>query len=218
MFEVVTDRLWPVLVDHVDLYGKEIDEINGMMREDLLEQYSSIPTLHRSNFTQTGTWHSPNIFREQPDKRDIYDPFFDIIESVVRHVYRTQRIGGDPILTNLWSIISPPGGGNMPHRHPFASMSGVYYLQAPKDCGKIVFVDPRHGADSVPFFYNSKMTEEERDAVRFHQPYEPRVGRLIIFPTYLMHYVEPNANTGSGVDSLRISIAFNTKQKPPDMD
>jgi uncharacterized protein (TIGR02466 family) len=74
-------------------------------------------------------------------------------------------------------------------------LSGVYYLTAPQDCGDIVFRDPRPGALGAPF----RLFKDDCD----HASFTPFAGLMILFPSYLEHFVLPSRS-----DEDRISISF----------
>jgi uncharacterized protein (TIGR02466 family) len=109
---------------------------------------------------------------------------------------KKQEIG------NFWININRDKDSNNPHSHPGAFFSGVYYVKAKPRAGAITLMHPvsshayaiPYGVNSHPTSYNlSNWTEE------------PEAGKLIIFPPWVVHYVQPNRS-----DDDRISIAFNS--------
>tara|TARA_R100001163_G_C4997496_1_gene147886 strand:+ start:142 stop:801 length:660 start_codon:yes stop_codon:yes gene_type:complete len=109
-----------------------------------------------------------------------------------------------------WLNINTKGDFNPPHIHPGRHYSGCYYAQFPEKSGRIHFLDPRPqhriytpdpltAEDSNPFNVANKY-----DSSLF--TYQVQEGKVVIFPSWLMHYVDPNKS-----DNLRISIAFNAK-------
>jgi uncharacterized protein (TIGR02466 family) len=92
-----------------------------------------------------------------------------------------------------------PRAANTVHTHPHSFLSGVYYVAAPDGCGRIFFQDPRPAAAHRPPAY------EAHTPWTFQQvQYEPRPGRLLLFPAWLPHGVEPNLS-----DADRVAISFN---------
>ena len=81
----------------------------------------------------------------------------------------------------------------------------MYYIKAPKNSGQIVFNEPRATAHMV-------MPRRKQGIPPSHLWREVRVdpleGRIIIFPAWLWHCVEPNEST-----DIRISVSFNFIQK-----
>lgn len=110
----------------------------------------------------------------------------------------------DTEVVNGWVNINRPGmllHNNPPHLHPNYFLSVVYYVAAPKNSGNLTFIAPFTGLEyTVP-----------RDAIGNNTVYnsptwsiEPEEGKLIIFPSWLLHYVNTNRSQGD-----RISMAFN---------
>jgi len=104
-------------------------------------------------------------------------------------------------MSNFWLNLNRKGNGNMRHMHPTSFFSAAYYVQVSENCGKIVFEHPTSMAN---FWWNS-FTNTSTYATHSTINYEPKVGRLLIFPSWLEHSVQPNAS-----DDVRISVAFNT--------
>ena len=98
--------------------------------------------------------------------------------------------------SDIWCNINYYKDYNLLHDHNDLKVSGVYYSQTPKDCGNIVFYNPawqiiRH---PVPNNYSS---------TSWWLPSEK--GLLYLFPSWLLHNVEPNLNK----KEKRISFSFN---------
>ena len=110
-----------------------------------------------------------------------------------------------------WLNINQKGNFNPPHIHPGNDYSGCYYISFPEDSGFIHFLDPR---PQHRFSSPNPRSENERENWYFSKnkydssffTYPIKEGKVAIFPSWLMHYVDPNKN-----DNLRISIAFNAK-------
>ena len=49
-------------------------------------------------------------------------------------------------VTSCWSIINQKFASNAGHIHANSLISSAYYIDAGKNCGKIIFDDPRPGA------------------------------------------------------------------------
>lgn len=107
-----------------------------------------------------------------------------------------------------WLNVNYKGSFNPPHIHPGSTYSGVYYVQMPPNAGKIHFLDPRPAHRCLAPEIDSKYgenwfrTHNKYDSSVFS--YEPVEGKVVVFPSWLMHYVDPNPTEG-----VRISLAFN---------
>ena len=49
-------------------------------------------------------------------------------------------------ITSMWSIINKRNASNYRHIHSNNYISAAYYIKAPKNCGNIIFHDPRSEA------------------------------------------------------------------------
>jgi uncharacterized protein (TIGR02466 family) len=113
-----------------------------------------------------------------------------------------------PLDFDLWGWVTTftEAGWNAPHIHPLSLLSGVYWVQTPSQvldnsnvdfAGWLGFQDPRTGSQTWPL---------PGHLSNYYVPPEP--GALILFPSYLNHFVPPF--TGNGT---RTSIAFNLRHK-----
>lgn len=149
-----------------------------------------------------GGWHSEgNVFDSEVD---CIRTLRTAAEAAVLDATRKVGAKNDPakLRMNLfaWMNANPPGGFNAPHTHPGAHWSGVYYVKQPEvetgNSGMIEFLDPRTDLpnwrilDAAPFRLKKKL--------------RPQPGEMILFPSYLVHWVYPNE-----AEEERISIAFN---------
>jgi len=99
---------------------------------------------------------------------------------------------------NYWANINNIGGYNNTHTHPGCWYSGVIYIDLPSNMkgGNLQLID------GVAKHYSMFPTMSNRSMA--WQNFEPKVGKLILFPSTTLHFVEPNQTDGD-----RISIAFN---------
>ena len=108
-----------------------------------------------------------------------------------------------PIIDNMWININPPGGMSKLHKHVDNILSGVFYLQCPENCGNIVFPNPVSNA--AYHFHHKNLKEFNENNSSFYHQVAQR-SKMIVFPSYAEHYVEPNLSNKD-----RVSISFNTK-------
>ncbi|HKJ22228.1 MAG TPA: TIGR02466 family protein [Gammaproteobacteria bacterium] len=113
----------------------------------------------------------------------------------------------EPFIGNMWANVSPHGAHNRNHNHPGTILSLAYYLQTPPGCGKIWFTDPRVQAHLIlpPYASDRPRVNEMLNEVF----YEPIPGRCIMFPSWLLHEVQPNLTEVEGDDGLRVSVSAN---------
>jgi uncharacterized protein (TIGR02466 family) len=149
--------------------------------------------------TNYGGWQSSDI-------RGYNKELSELIEQISHKMNHVKSILGlknnvNISLGNYWININGKGGFNIPHVHPFSLVSAVYYVNVPKDSGKLVFENPIQQHDYV---MKPDTVETFNGINSGYWNVEPEQGELIIFPSWLRHWVEPN-NTNEN----RISIAFN---------
>lgn len=153
-----------------------------------------------------GGWHSEgNLFDSAAE------PITDlrtVVEAALQDANKAIGSKADQARLQLklfgWMNANPKGAFNAPHTHPGAHWSGVYYVSQPEvdtgNSGMIEFVDARTDLpnwrilDAAPFRLKKKL--------------RPQPGELILFPSYLVHWVYPNETDGE-----RVSIAFNATYK-----
>jgi len=151
--------------------------------------------------TNVQGWHSTTNMHELPQFKNLVNMLYEC----QRTVYQQEYYESEPFLGNMWANINPPGGMNRAHQHPNSLWSGVYYIKAPKNCGYLKIDDPRASAAML----RPRQKEGEKPARLFREThYEPIAGRCIMFPSWLMHCVDPNQS-----NDIRISVSFNFLQK-----
>ncbi|MBV9124533.1 MAG: glycosyltransferase [Planctomycetes bacterium] len=143
-------------------------------------------------------WHSA----EDLHRREEFQEFVGLID---RHVGEVAAFGRwdlrrrEAVILGCWANINGRYASNVAHYHPHAVLSGVYYVQAPEGGGDLFFCDPRPGAvllapdvtEHTPWTFQ-KVT------------YRPVAGRMLLFPGWLEHGVEPNLS-----EQERVCLSFN---------
>lgn len=134
--------------------------------------------------------------------KDVLDgPDFALVDGLVRQAiaWAFEEMGRSGLRFDLesWINIHEHGGFNFLHIHEGAYLSGCLYLRVPAGSGSLVFRDPRPGA--VHGSLKGPVANGYRDI-----SLKPEDGLLVLFPSWLEHFVEPHAG-----DRPRIVIAFN---------
>ena len=151
--------------------------------------------------TNVQGWHSKTNMNELPQ----FKKLVDMLYACQKTIYNQEHLDSEPVLGNMWANINPPGGMNRAHQHPNSLWSGVYYIKAPKNSGNLKIDDPR----SVACMSRPRQKDGEKPARLWREThYEPVAGRCIMFPSWLMHCVDPNNS-----NDIRISVSFNFLQK-----
>ena len=103
-----------------------------------------------------------------------------------------------------WINIFKPGAQEAQHSHDGSLLSCSYYVEAPKACGCLVMPDPIGARRPHREFTK---TVGKRLLTRREIAVDPQPGRLVMFESWLPHYVQCNKS-----DQVRISIAMNLRE------
>lgn len=152
--------------------------------------------------TNRNGWHSQKDLQQWPDPS--IQALVHWVVSCTQATSVMWREGTDfhtfgPWRMNAWANVNPPGGYNAHHHHAHKNWhwSACYYVHLDEITsadlgGALVFEDRSTGLD-----------RKSSESCRSHR-IVPEEGQLIIFPSWLLHRVEPHRAAGD-----RISIAFN---------
>lgn len=193
----------PLFATPLSMYESPgMDEVNRDLTARLVAESVSVPSVHRSN---VGGWHSQPNLALRPEAC-----FRTLIQHIVTRVRETveglaQESGQQlPVMrfgVHAWAMVMRNGDYTIPHDHADAHWATVYYADAGDadegaypDSGLLALVDPRHGARPMPGLDLLGKTFTAR----------PSAGRLLVFPGWLLHYV--NAYSGQ---RPRVSVSCN---------
>jgi uncharacterized protein (TIGR02466 family) len=182
------------------IYVKDVgsQEFNSRLEQNIINWSNQDKGLNRTNMNG---WHSTDDMHTKPEYKELVDLLF----QAQLHIYKDQNLDSEPFLGNMWANINPPGGYNRPHMHPNSLWSGVYYIKTPKNCGHLKVEDPK----SVALMSMPRRKEGPLDSYLWREVhFEPVAGRLIMFPSWLNHCVDPNQS-----NDIRISVSFNFMQR-----
>ena len=180
-------------MDHQELFSTHLfikdnyttpDRINTMRRE-VMNLYKEKPN-----------WQSsPNLDKNEVFKdfnKDISRSSFEILDKLD---YKADEIE----ITDMWANVLKQHETHQPHTHSNNFLSGVFYLEADDTMPGITFQDPRPGANVI---LPRKKFDHMNNANLLN--YKAKTNRIIIFPSWLVHWVPTNLST-----SNRISISWN---------
>jgi uncharacterized protein (TIGR02466 family) len=178
--DIRISALWPTVV----MQSTYAENIEAMKKE--IYRLTTIPTsIKKSNY---GGWQSDIHLHENA----VFEPLCTYIGAVCAQMFKVKGAK----LHQMWACINRKHDQNLIHSHTNNyNLSGVYYLSVPEDSGEIVFRDPRPGANQAPY----RLFKDDGDSEYF----TPFAGLLILFPSYLEHFVLPNRSDGD-----RVSMSF----------
>ena len=189
---MIKEYYFPTIIYIKDIPNPE--QLNSYLEKHILEWSSQDKGIHKTN---VNGWHSKTDMNHKSEYKPLVQELFQMQNEIIQEEY----LDIEPKLGNMWANINPPGGYNLSHLHPNSFFSGAYYIKASPNSGRLSLMDPRPGAQQcMPARKKGKIPRELwRDAY-----YEPVPGRLIMFPAWMWHKVEPNKS-----NDTRISVSFN---------
>jgi uncharacterized protein (TIGR02466 family) len=194
---------FPTSVWHFDL--ADCQQMNANLLQAInQEKARDGEGLHWSNSLG---WHSADNLHQ----RDRFKDLMAIASQNATEVAQTLAWDLDRyavVISNCWAIANGKHASNFLHNHPNSFLSGVYYVTAPEKCGGLFFRDPR---DLVHMFPAPILNVTPWTLQKV--TYQPLAGRMLIFPSWLMHGVEPNLNTEERV-SISFNISLTAKPQP----
>tara|TARA_Y100001938_G_scaffold126573_1_gene178647 strand:- start:573 stop:1151 length:579 start_codon:yes stop_codon:yes gene_type:complete len=186
---MIIEGFFPTLI-----YAEDIKLDNRLFEKEIIEWSKKDPGVKKTN--RKG-WHSKPEMHLKPE----YQKLVEELYKMQHQIYEQEWLDRKPKIGNMWANINPPGGYNAPHIHPNSLFSGVYYVKAPKNSGNLVCNEPRTGAQlNMPIRKPGRPPKHLWREVHL----EPKEGRIIMFPSWLWHCVEPNES-----NDIRISVSFN---------
>lgn len=99
-----------------------------------------------------------------------------------------------------WANIREPGETLEVHAHTDAAIAVTYYIKAKENCGDLILFDTKHSID----WELGKLSDDPMLRIQRIKPVE---GRLVFFPSYVLHTVEENKS-----DELRVSLTCDLKK------
>lgn len=166
------------------------EDVAKKIKDFYAEKWSSLE--YRDDCGVASTWAEKDGCEMCPDllpaiKLGLMD-YFEKVSSAV-------DIEG-AVIADYWLQDYKDGGEHMPHHHPMSVVSGVYYVESNNEGSPLVFYNP----NSAQHFANYST---------FTNIVEPWEGRLVLFPSWLVHGVPKNR----GDNVVRRVLAFNVEYK-----
>lgn len=153
----------------------------------------------RSN---VGGWQSQNL----QGLHEPLNPLFNEILNNAESFAQTISIKTPLKFDNVWININGYKDYHIPHIHPQSIFSGVFYVKVPKtkeSGGNIDFPHPSYQLMGYDWLPSIKEKDNVYNAASWWL--ESIENRLYIFPSWLVHGVEPNMSK----KEKRIAISFN---------
>ena len=182
----------PVWTIQVDNYEK----INEQMYKFI--KYLQSKDQKGINKSNVNGWHSKDFNLQDSEPKEFISLISPSIEKVINDM-NWEKNNQVVNINNMWAIINTGGSANLRHQHGNSTISGAYYVRAPKNSGDIVFYDPR----PAPVFTYPKAVDPNLLNAQVNG-ISPKEGALVLFPSYLDHSVNENLSKEE-----RIVVSFN---------
>ena len=181
--------IWTSIIPkHREINEKMFSYIKSLQKKDQ-------SGIKRSNLLG---WHSKDFDLKSGQSRFFINSISPQLNSVLTDMgwdIKKQEVK----ITGMWAVINKKNSSNAMHIHSNNYISAAYYVKAPKNCGDIVFYDPRPApVFSHPIAKKSNILNATLNSIT------PDEGLLVLFPSYLDHSVKPNLSSNQ-----RIVISFN---------
>ena len=200
-FNAQRDLLMAFTTPLAQIRVREAAEINPGLKRAILEREAAAPSQSRSN---VGGWHSrDDLLSWGGEEIAVLD------QSIREAAGQMMALLAHPRRCELeqelvaWANVCRAGHYNEPHNHPNNHWSGVYFVEAgsaapewPRS-GVLELQDPRGCVD---------MARTPGDPFGRTIAIPAETGRMVVFPSWLYHWVNPYQGAGE-----RISIAFNSR-------
>ena len=174
---------YPYFKEHQELFLKVVKEYKKQN-----------PSIQKSNISG---YHSPETLHHVEELRPLFEY---ICQMSFKAIADLDFIDCDIALTSAWINVNDSRQCmNSEHVHGEV-FSGVFYLQAPEESGKLVLQNPAINRMWKGCQLTGQKNQFTGESIRI----EPVEGNILLFPSYLPHSVDTNNH-----DEERISISFN---------
>ena len=151
--------------------------------------------------------------KDKDPNNSIWDysrPNLDILKQEIVDIVTKKIVQNIPQLRMLnirgcehfmgWVNVREPGERLEVHGHTESAIAATYYIKAKEGCGDLVAFDSAQAID----WLNNTLSNTPKLRERRFKPVE---GRLIFFPSYVLHGVDENKS-----DDLRISLSTDLRK------
>ena len=89
----------------------------------------------------------------------------------------TQKLKKDIQIQDIWSVLYKKGDYHTPHNHGSVGLTGILYLNLPKDAYPTTYIQPWNDWYSDRTIYN---------------PLKVNEGDIVVIPRFIRHFTEPH--------------------------
>ena len=137
-------------------------------KKELVKLLKSYPEEEKKGLQEFAT-------NRQTDRSGLVGRFFSIMKQELEDF--SKEIEMDFAITEIWSISYDKGDNQSPHNHGSMGLSGILYLDLPKDSSNTTYLQPWNDIVSDTVQYAMVSIVE---------------GDIVIVPSFVLHYSQPN--------------------------
>ena len=172
------------------IVGHDLSEFSQYRNKIIRYCYEQQKNNEGVKISNNGGWQSLEL------DIDILEPIYNEVSEILSKYLTTRFFFGLP-----WININPPQTSNDRHTHPGSDLSAVLWIKTPENSGQIELTNPTYYES-----FNIINSVAPEFKVSPSVAINPVEGRIIIFPSHILHRVLVNQS-----EEDRISIAWNIK-------
>ena len=142
--------------------------------------------------------------KKLPQCKGLYEIFQECVDD-----YSTQIGIKTSFVFESWMNILTKGGSVGVHRHYDSVISAAFYPYVESGSADLVFISPVEGFRMMDVNagvnVNATNSNENGKYSSNVDTISPATGKLVLFPSWIQHYVPPNKS------NLRVTLSFNTR-------
>lgn len=150
------------------------------------------------NISNKGGWQSNDLDHNLSELKEILNKIQSKLDALCNE-FNLKNV----IIDNVWLNLNRTNSFNTTHNHPYSVFSGVFYIKSTGHSGNLVLKNPN---ELLEYHIDKKYIDKQNGFNSSNWTIEPESGKLVIFPSWLNHEVEPNLSNND-----RISLSFNSR-------
>ena len=111
----------------------------------------------------------------QSDRPNLKEAFSNVLEEELGML--VQSVKADVVIEDIWSVSYKKGDYHTPHDHGTVGLSGILYLNMPKDAPVTQYIQP----------WNDWQTDRTN-----YYPLPVKEGDIVVLPRFIRHFTEPS--------------------------
>lgn len=195
------NKFIPAFAQPIAIFDLELGEVFNAELTALVESMRLSYTLGNTRTNRGGWRNEGNFFAVQnPLITQLRNACQSAAFEFLKECEVEISLQGLGLVFNGWANWNGIGHYNAPHRHLGADVCGCYYVHQPID-------DSLHSGNVEFLDHRNVIPQQQRlggPVFRSNIQLRPKAGELVVFPSFLTHWVPPNQS-----DEGRVVVAWN---------